>query len=164
MTKDNYPFVTPKIANLAKKYGFDEQCFGVYEKGHTWNNKKIKAKLFRSDLNIKNAIEVMKDSRVYEAYLKRPGMFDGKFALPIWMIKAPLYSQLIDWFYYKKHIFIEVSNGHYEGQYDYALYELNYKYMEYWKVREGYQNDSPKKAMMAGVSSAFNFLKSKCDE
>lgn len=163
MTKDNYPFVTPKIANLAKKYGFDGEVFGVYEKGYTWDNKKIKAKLFRSDLNIKNAIEIMKDSRIYEAYLKRPGMFEGNFTPPIWMIKAPLYSQLIDWFYGKHHLYIEILKGEtFIETFAYKIYKNDQTTWLRKKDSIIYEDHSfaeTKGAMEESIIKAFEYLK-----
>jgi hypothetical protein len=170
--KDNYPFVPIKIASLAKKYGFDEKCFGMYEKGYTTGKgngikKKVDAKLFRMDISpaIKGTIELLQSSKHYEMYLKRPGMFEGT-SVPEWCVPAPMYSQLIDWFLKKYNIFIEIQQVH--GFY------YDYKISRIIKISPGEQEnnhlctgigvsfpayDTSKIATEKGVAKAFDYIK-----
>jgi hypothetical protein len=114
--KDNYPFVPISLAILAVKYGFKEHCYAMYEKGYKDDDtgEKIKAKLFRTDISnsIKSTIELLKNSKHYADYLKRPGMFEGG-SIPPWIVPAPTYHQLADWMYdeFKIHFEILITDG-----------------------------------------------------
>jgi hypothetical protein len=112
-SSNSYPFVTPQLANLAAKYGFKEKCFAVYEKGYTNNGKKIKAKLYRIDINdsIKSIIAILQNSKMYAEYLKRPGMFEGNGSVPSWCVPAPTYHQLEDWMWDKFKLHFEILKG-----------------------------------------------------
>ena len=109
MKKSNYPFVSLSVAKLAKKYGFDERCYAIYENGYKDNGKRIKAKFFEPHLTIKTTVYLLQNSEFYNEYLKRPGMFEGNGKLPIWCTPAPTYEQLFDWFRRKYNLFLEIA-------------------------------------------------------
>ncbi len=100
-TKNNIEqlFVPITIAKLAKKYGFDEDCFGYYE---AQSKELIIYYANKSE-------QVKKDTRnIYDV-----SNINSK--LPQWAISAPTYEQLTNWIRNKKYIkfWIEYNNFYY---------------------------------------------------
>lgn len=154
--KNNYPFVPIQIANLAKKYGFDGPCFGVYEKGYSNNGKKISEKLLRVDVSTitNNAIEFITKSEHYKEYLQRPGMFVDS-TVPAWCVKAPTYDQLIDWLNAKYQLYVNIS-WYYRERWQYYILDRHS-----FKINEGECFDSKEQVIKVAMVAAFDYLK-KC--
>ena len=95
----NKLFIPFELALLAKEKGFNEPCFKCY---HTENNLAY---------NIKKG---WLDIRPEEA--QNPRNFNDKKLFKKFVISAPLYQQIVEWFYEKYGLAIVVKSWDGDGQ------------------------------------------------
>lgn len=96
-------FVTYEIALLAKEYGFDEPCIGIYQR----------------DFRGKEEIKLFRDMGHYELFsnftIGRWTSFSPNSKRPIYselkdVALMPLYQQLVDWFREKHDLHISLRS------------------------------------------------------
>lgn len=109
----HYPFVEPSIALLIQRKGYEIQYHALYEKGYTYDKKRILPKLQKFDRNsIEETIKFIKDQKWKEAFDKRPKMYLPSSNIPVWCVPAPTYDEVIDWLYDIHKIFISFRYDH----------------------------------------------------